>query len=246
MDTNERFNDALMPAAEGQHPLAEEGKKPIEEGVSSERSEGQLDVRMRELQADAIIANHVMGAFTLGLLPIPVVDMAGVSATQLHMVKKLASLYGVPFSQELGRGVVSSLLGGILPAVSAVSLAKTLKYVPIIGFSVGIASMSVLGGAATYAVGQVFVRHFESGGTMLSLDMEKSREAAKKEFKQGKVWVGTKSKAWLRKLTPKVPEMFRSTTARKLDELAKNIAALSQTVEVLAKSSAEETHAKSA
>jgi hypothetical protein len=36
--------------------------------------------------------------------------------------------------------------------------------------------MALLGGASTYAVGRVFIQHFESGGTLLTFDPAKVRD----------------------------------------------------------------------
>jgi hypothetical protein len=42
--------------------------------------------------------------------------------------------------------------------------------------------MPAFGAAATYAVGQVFIQHFESGGTFLDFDPDKVREHFRQEF----------------------------------------------------------------
>jgi lipoate-protein ligase A len=46
--------------------------------------------------------------------------------------------------------------------------------------------MSAIGGAATYAIGRVFIQHFESGGTFLDFNPEKVREYFKEQFERGK------------------------------------------------------------
>jgi hypothetical protein len=71
-------------------------------------------------------------------------------------------------------------LSGALTAASAA------KSVPGVGTAAGVMSMSVLGGAATYAIGKVFVQHFESGGTFLDFDPEAVREHFAAEFNKGK------------------------------------------------------------
>jgi hypothetical protein len=57
---------------------------------------------------------------------------------------------------------------------------------PGVGTAAGVMSMSILGGAATYAIGKVFVQHFESGGTFLDFDPEAVREHFAAEFTKGK------------------------------------------------------------
>ena len=45
--------------------------------------------------------------------------------------------------------------------------------------------MPVLAGAATYAVGKVFIQHFESGGTFLNFNPESVRGYYEAMFKEG-------------------------------------------------------------
>jgi hypothetical protein len=52
--------------------------------------------------------------------------------------------------------------------------------------------MPTLAGASTYAVGRVFIQHFECGGTILSFDPEKVRAHFEKEFEEGKKVVAKK------------------------------------------------------
>ena len=40
-------------------------------------------------------------------------------------------------------------------------------------------------GASTYAVGKVFVQHFEMGGTLLDFDPTKTKEFFAREYKEG-------------------------------------------------------------
>ena len=41
-------------------------------------------------------------------------------------------------------------------------------------------------GAATYAIGQVAINHFEAGGTFANLDMNAARRVYEQEFERGK------------------------------------------------------------
>ena len=45
----------------------------------------------------------------------------------------------------------------------------------IVGTLFGVISVSAFAAAGTYAVGRLFVAHFESGGTLLDLDVERAR-----------------------------------------------------------------------
>jgi hypothetical protein len=61
-----------------------------------------------------------------------------------------------------------------------------LKLFPGIGHLAGGASMSILAGATTYAVGQVFIQHFDSGGTLLDFNPGAVREKFREKLRDGK------------------------------------------------------------
>jgi hypothetical protein len=46
--------------------------------------------------------------------------------------------------------------------------------------------VSVFAGASTYALGQVFKRHYESGGTILDFDPARLKKMYKEQFEKGK------------------------------------------------------------
>jgi uncharacterized protein (DUF697 family) len=81
-----------------------------------------------------------------------------------------------------------SLLAGAIPVTFAAGFASLIKLIPGVGTVAGSISMSVLAGGLTYAVGRVFVQHFESGGTFLDFDPAKVRGEFTKAFEQGKVY----------------------------------------------------------
>ena len=49
------------------------------------------------------------------------------------------------------------------------------------------AAMPAVNGAFSYAVGRVFIRHFESGGTFLDFDADKVRGYFNEQFREGKL-----------------------------------------------------------
>ena len=124
----------------------------------------------------------MLGALAVGIIPIPLVDLAILSGIQLKMLHSLARLYAVEFSGELGKSLIASLLGGGV----SVSLAGLLKRILPYGFVTGMISTSIFGGASTYAVGKVFIQHFESGGTFLNFDPQQVKDYYAKQFEKGK------------------------------------------------------------
>jgi len=145
-----------------------------------------LETSVSKEQISKLIRNHVYGSMGVGLIPIPMVDFIGVTGVQLNMLRKMANYYDISFSKEVSKKLVFSLIGGALPAVAAFPVASSVKFIPIIGQSIGAVSMPIIAGASTYAVGKVFYRHFASGGTFLTFDPEKAREYYEEMFQKGK------------------------------------------------------------
>lgn len=135
--------------------------------------------------AERIVRNHVIGAMGAGLLPIPLVDMAALTGVQLSMLKNLAYIFRIPFCRDRGKHLIATLVGSALPAMSAATLVSFFKTIPLVGQVFGALTLPVSGGAATYAIGRVFIQHFASGGTFLNFDPDKVRDHYAEMFKRG-------------------------------------------------------------
>jgi uncharacterized protein (DUF697 family) len=59
------------------------------------------------------------------------------------------------------------------------------KFMPPVGIIVGVLSFPVIAAASTYAVGKVFIQHFEAGGTLLDLDPERMKTYFQNYYKEG-------------------------------------------------------------
>lgn len=128
-----------------------------------------------DTQADSIINNHVLGATTLGILPIPMIDFIGLSMLQCQMIKGLCELYGHPYSQRQANIWLISITGGYSSTyIGSRLLMSWLKIVP--GISLG---TSASAGMITYALGVLFHRHFKDGGTPATLNTD----VAKRQYK---------------------------------------------------------------
>ena len=140
----------------------------------------------RVSEAQSTIKNHVIGSMGISLVPIPLVDLVALTGIQLKMLHSLARIYRVPFSENLGKSLIVSLVGGVMPTSTAMTLASLTKAIPGLGTATGMVSVSVLGGATTYAIGNVFMQHFESGGTLLDFDPKQMREYFATKLREGK------------------------------------------------------------
>jgi len=137
----------------------------------------------RQAYANKIVKDYVVWSSGTALIPIPILDMAAVTAVQVKMLKRLCDYYGMEFSNQMGKALIASLIGGLHAGLIAGSLLKTL---PVLGLAGAVASTAVATGAFTYAVGKVFVYHFESGGTLLDFDPARLKEYFASQFKEGK------------------------------------------------------------
>lgn len=150
--------------------------------------------------ADGLIRQYVAWSCAGGLLPVPLLDIAAITAAQLELVRKLSALYGVPFKDHLGRSVVASLVGGVGSAAAGRGIfCSVLKAVPVVGTLGGLISVPIVAGSATYALGKVFVEHFEQGGTLLDFDPKPMRAYFEGKLQEGQqvardVWAKTTSR----------------------------------------------------
>jgi len=139
----------------------------------------------RHDDAEKILSSALGWSAAAGFVPLPVLDVAALATVQVKMVNKLNTLYNQQASGELARGIISVLLGTLAPVkATEFVLLSGAKSIPVIGTVAGSLSMAAFGTAATYAIGKVFIRHFERGGTIASLDVEAVKEELKAEFAQ--------------------------------------------------------------
>jgi uncharacterized protein (DUF697 family) len=128
----------------------------------------------RDELAEQLVNRFSAWSAAAGVIPVPVVDVIAVGALQLQMVRLLAQIYDIPFSDHLGKSVIATTISSIIPAgaaaPTAVGLASALKFLPVLGTSVAALTMPAMSAGATYMLGKVFILHFASGGTLLDFN----------------------------------------------------------------------------
>lgn len=141
----------------------------------------------RDERALAIVRRHIPWATGAGVVPMPGVDFALIGAVQMHMLARLCEEYRVPFREEFARSTVGTLLAGLVQyAVAGNLAAAAVQYIPIAGPLIGFAVLPSFAAAATFALGKVFITHFESGGTFLDFDPRKVEAHFRAEFEQAR------------------------------------------------------------
>jgi uncharacterized protein (DUF697 family) len=139
----------------------------------------------RDATAAKIVQNHVLWSLSAGLIPLPVADIAAVTAVQMDALKQLATLYGVDYTEDHGKRFVAALSGGALARVGA----SAVKAIPGVGTLLGGLGMSAMSGASTYAVCQVALHHFKTDGNFLNVPVDKAKGLYQDLLAKGKQFV---------------------------------------------------------
>lgn len=141
---------------------------PSQQFGSSNDPENRLhsaDRAKRLAEATNISRRYVLMASMLALIPFPLIDLAALLSLQVKLVHDLAKLYNVPFQTRIARPLLSSLLSGCAVTGGGVLLIAIGKAIPGLGTLVGGGLTGGLAGT-TLATSEIFIRHFEAGGTL--------------------------------------------------------------------------------
>ena len=169
--------------------------EPLNDGATAEDTQATTaDVpeanAERYAKAMHVINKHVCWSAGVGLIPIPVLDVAALTGVDLKMISELCKVYNVPFSESRAKSIVAALIGSI----SATSIRKGVLgvafwMVPMIGPALYLLLSPCAAGASTFAIGRVFVQHYELGGTLLSFNPDDTKAFFAEQFKAGKEFV---------------------------------------------------------
>lgn len=159
------------------------GERAEEDRIVAPYPRLALVQRTRTEEAWRIARKHVLLATASAAIPLPWVDSAAILAVQLRLLLRIAELYGVPFKERIARALLASLATGVFQQALSFGVSTGAKMIPIVGSIVGAVSLPAIVALGTYAVAQVFINHFEAGGTFLDLDPHKFRTRVLNEFK---------------------------------------------------------------
>lgn len=133
-------------------------------------------------RAQDTVRTHMLWSMGAGLVPVPVIDIAAVTAVQLDMIHNLCRIYGVEYSESIVKQLISALAGSTFARLGA----SFVKAIPVVGTFLGGVSMAALSAASTFAIGQVFIQHFERNGTLRDFDINAYRRSFDENFQFGK------------------------------------------------------------
>src|SRR5262249_172567 len=70
----------------------------------------------RQRRAQGIVERYAAYSAVGGMIPVPLVNAAGITASIVRMVKVLSRHYGVPFEHDRARAIVVGLAMGVFPS----------------------------------------------------------------------------------------------------------------------------------
>jgi len=141
----------------------------------------------KKKQVQAIIKRNMLWSFGVGAVPVPVFDLIGITAVQVKMLKEIAEVYNVSFSENKVKNTVFSLLGGVGSLeLSKGLLSSVVKFIPGAGSIAGAVTLPITAAAITYATGNLFMRHFEQGGSFMDIKPSDLKEKFSNYFNIGK------------------------------------------------------------
>jgi uncharacterized protein (DUF697 family) len=135
-------------------------------------------------QAGKFISDAMKWSVAASVIPVPNLDLVAIGAVQANMVSEIAHVYGSKLSKQAVKATVSVLLGVLAPVgATSVVVSSTMKFFPGYGSIIGGVSLAGFAAASTYAIGKVFVAHFENGGTLADFDVNAVTARLKREFR---------------------------------------------------------------
>ena len=165
---------------------------------------------------DSVIRTHMLWSMGAGIIPVPIVDFLAVGAIQIDMVRQISRAYDIDYKESEGKTLISALTGASLARLGA----SAVKSIPGVGSIIGGASTAILSGASTYAIGEVFKKHFTTGGTFLDFDLASLKKFYDEKFEKGKTEAKQMHKEEKQKKADKEPPpSVREDIVERLKEL---------------------------
>jgi uncharacterized protein (DUF697 family) len=185
-----RTNDRLRPASvvelpSARPPVAQEAPPaevathapaladPVIEKPAPAPTLDTAELARRRMAAIAIVNRHAVVSAVGGIIPLPIVNVASVTAIIVRMVRALSKYYGVPFERDRARTIVVALVAGTMPTGLASVTTSTLLYIVPTNAVMGMAVSSITAAACTRSIGLIFLEHFESGANLADLSVPK-------------------------------------------------------------------------
>ena len=124
-------------------------------GLETQTTE-KKELDPRDAAALEVIQTGARWAFGVGIVPIPVLDMIGVTAVQVKMIQDLTKIYEVPYSENSVKNILGAIIGGASSLATASVLGSLAKMVPGVGSVAAVFAVPGAAGATTWAAKRSF------------------------------------------------------------------------------------------
>jgi len=145
-----------------------------------------LERPAKEIEAEKLVNSYMGWSAGAGLVPVPGLDLAAIAGVQIKMLDDLSKLYNVPFTKNVAKAIIGALVGSSGSLLLSAPAASLMKFVPIVGNIAALFVEPAASAAATYALGKVFIQHFESGGTFLDFNPSAVRKYYDEQYAAAK------------------------------------------------------------
>ncbi len=144
----------------------------------------------KKQQAEKIIRSHTLWTMALGAVPIPFLDVIGVTFIQMDMFKQISKIYKADFDLNKGKALITSFVTSTMAGTVTIgpSLFKKIKK------PASMISNALLQAALTYALGYLFLNAYDEGKCFFDLGLSDSTELFEEAFEKGKEYVEELSK----------------------------------------------------
>ncbi len=138
--------------------------------------------------AATIVKEHATLAIVASLVPVPFVEFAAVSAVHLRMIEDLTREYGKQFQPARAKAIIAATISGCASYYLDSYITGTLaKFIPGVGSFIGIITLPSVAGGLTYALGRVYIRHLEAGGSLFDFDFASLQPGFLQEVERSRV-----------------------------------------------------------
>lgn len=157
------------------------------DGAKPQSNDDSVVIDYRHQLAKTTITNASQWATAAGFIPVTGLDTVTISGVQLKMVYDLCEIYKVPFKKEAVLAVVGAALGGSFTTIVASKVAGVgMSRIPYVGSVITLLTQPAISYATTFAIGLLFVKHFENNGDLLNFDLDSTKAVFDKEFEKAK------------------------------------------------------------
>jgi uncharacterized protein (DUF697 family) len=144
------------------------------------------EFELRTAQSHEIVKRNMLWSAGAGVLPVPMLELVAITAVEIKLINELADHYKIPFRHDLAKSAVLSLVGGL----GSVTLGKlialsSMRAIPVVGQLLAVVAVPGMAAAITYAIGKVFIAHFEAGGTLLDFNPAVMRDYFRTQYGDG-------------------------------------------------------------